>query len=401
MKLLRTTDITSGSINWSAVPFCSKAPPDADTYLLRANDIVVSRAGSVGVSLRITEAPLPAVFASYLIRFQPHGIEPSYLAWFLKSPDYWTQVRGAAVGIALPNVNAKKLAAIRLPIPPLAEQRRIVAAVEEQLSRLDAAIESDRVALKRMETLLAATFDTATAGNWPRRSLGSMLREPLRNGVSARTSSDGAVRIVTLSAVTQDAFIEANSKLANVDAERVRDLWLEPGDVLIERSNTAELVGTAALYDGPPRWAIFPDLLIRVRTSDELAPEFLALFLKSRAARRYFRGAAKGLSGSMPKIGQNDIRELVLPVPTRAEQDAAVAEANRMLDLTSALRDSVVGTLNRARSLRSSILTAAFRGELVNQNPHEEPATVLLERIAAEHAAAIQRPRSRREKATA
>jgi type I restriction enzyme S subunit len=203
-----------------------------------------------------------------------------------------------------------------------------------------------------------------------------------------------------LSAVTQDAFIEANSKLADVDAHRVRDLWLEPGDVLIERSNTAELVGTAALYDGPGQWAIFPDLLIRVRTTDELRPDFLALVLRTRASRRYFRGAAKGLSGSMPKIGQDDIRELLVPVPPRAEQDAAVAQAERLLGLTAALSEAVSGALTRAQRLRRSILAVAYRGDLVPQDPNEEPASVLLERIAAERAAMLKRQRKRREKAT-
>jgi type I restriction enzyme S subunit len=73
VKLLRTTDITSGQINWATVPYCSKEPDDLDKYLLKPGDIVISRAGSVGVSYLLTEID-NAVFASYLIRFRP--IEP-------------------------------------------------------------------------------------------------------------------------------------------------------------------------------------------------------------------------------------------------------------------------------------------------------------------------------------
>jgi type I restriction enzyme S subunit len=343
----------------------------------------------------------PALVKADCIRVRPRdAMAPAFLMWMLNSPPVREQAASRIKGVGRPRLGLGGIRELMVPVPPLAEQRRIVAAIEEQLSRLDAAMDNGRAALKRIGSIYEAIFDGAADRDWPRRALGSLLREPLRNGVSARASPTGSVRIVTLSAVTQDAFIEANSKLADVDAHRVRDLWLEPGDVLIERSNTAELVGTAALYDGPGQWAIFPDLLIRVRTTDELRPDFLALVLRTRASRRYFRGAAKGLSGSMPKIGQDDIRELLVPVPPRAEQDAAVAQAERLLGLTAALSEAVSGALTRAQRLRRSILAAAYRGDLVPQDPNEEPASVLLERIAAERAAMLKRQRKRREKAT-
>jgi type I restriction enzyme, S subunit len=70
IKLLRTTDITSGKINWKAVPYCLKNPENPEKYILNDGDVVISRAGSVGVSHLIAK-PEKAVFASYLIRFNP------------------------------------------------------------------------------------------------------------------------------------------------------------------------------------------------------------------------------------------------------------------------------------------------------------------------------------------
>lgn len=69
LKLLRTTDITSGQIDWDNVPFCREEPPEYGKYTLDQDDIVVSRAGSVGVS-HLLRNPEKAVFASYLIRFR-------------------------------------------------------------------------------------------------------------------------------------------------------------------------------------------------------------------------------------------------------------------------------------------------------------------------------------------
>ncbi|EQD58555.1 restriction modification system DNA specificity domain protein, partial [mine drainage metagenome] len=114
IRLLRTTDITSGEIDWSTVPFCTDEPPDVDKYLLHEGDIVISRAGSVGVSYLITRVK-PSVFASYLIRFRPGpAVEGRYLAYFLKSRDYWQQIADNTSGIAIPNVNASKISDIRL-----------------------------------------------------------------------------------------------------------------------------------------------------------------------------------------------------------------------------------------------------------------------------------------------
>ncbi|MDP9299074.1 MAG: restriction endonuclease subunit S [Actinomycetota bacterium] len=139
-RYLRITDMTSGQLDWGTVPFCVDIPPDPNRFLLRDEDILVARSGATfGRSIRIRD-PERALFASYLIRLRPDTgvVMPAFLEGFLKSPAYWRQVRASSSGMAQPNVNAKKLAQIRIPIPPLDEQERIVAALEEQFSRLDA-----------------------------------------------------------------------------------------------------------------------------------------------------------------------------------------------------------------------------------------------------------------------
>ena len=133
--LLRTTDITSGCINWDTVPFCSEEPTDLDKYLISDGDVVVSRAGSVGMSHLITN-PKKAVFASYLIRFKPM-INREYFALFLKSPFYWSVISEESLGTGVPNVNATKLKNCYFPLPPLAEQHRIVAKVDRLMALCD------------------------------------------------------------------------------------------------------------------------------------------------------------------------------------------------------------------------------------------------------------------------
>ena len=152
IPLLRTTDISSGSVEWDSVPFCKERPEDIEKYLLENGDIVVSRAGSVGVSYLIRQPPR-AVFASYLIRFKPL-IDSAYVAFFMNTSFYWNSISERKLGITVLNVNASKLKTISFPLAPLSEQHRIVAKIEELFTKLDAGVES----LKRARALLKPIF---------------------------------------------------------------------------------------------------------------------------------------------------------------------------------------------------------------------------------------------------
>ena len=168
LHLLRTTDITSGNIDWESVPFCKEAPVEKEKYLLKTGDIVISRAGSVGYSYLIRNLK-EAVFASYLIRFRPL-IDEHYLSFFLKSPSYWKFISEKSLGIAIPNVNASNLKQIRVPLPPLPEQHRIVAKIEEVFTKLDAGVEAlkkVKAELKRYrQAVLKYAFEGKLTEEW-------------------------------------------------------------------------------------------------------------------------------------------------------------------------------------------------------------------------------------------
>ncbi|MDO9585269.1 MAG: restriction endonuclease subunit S, partial [Syntrophales bacterium] len=151
LKYLRTTDISACKINWETVPYCHDEPLEPEKYRIQKDDILVSRAGSVGVSCRIKNVPFDTVFASYLIRFKSlAGIEPQYLEYYLKSDQYWQSISDFTAGIAIPNVNASKLSSLEIPVPPLDEQRRIVAKLEKLLVK----VETCQERLNKIPTLL-------------------------------------------------------------------------------------------------------------------------------------------------------------------------------------------------------------------------------------------------------
>lgn len=327
------------------------------------------------------------------------GLSPRYLLQWLLSTEFTALAAGEQGRSVLPKINKEGLAKLPVPVPPIAEQERIVAAIEEHLSRLDAAGGSLSSARRRLEALGQRLRDEAVAGE-PTR-LGALLAEPLRNGLSAPASTSGTIRVVTLTAVTKSKFSDAHSKLIEPGARPVGDLWMRPGDVFIQRSNTPELVGTAALYNGPDHWAIFPDLLIRVRVDQtRIYPSYLELVLRSTGLRRYFQRSAQGIAGSMPKISQPIIEAAEVPLPPLDLQRSLVRRLSDDLTITGRMAAEVERSDVRMRGLRRTILAAAFSGQLVPQNPADVPASALLERIRAERAAATPSKRARKAKAS-
>lgn len=302
-------------------------------------------------------------------------------------------LRRRAHGTGMVHITRKVFDETPVLLPPLQEQERIVAAIEEQFSRLDASDAALRSAAQRLRTLPDRVIDQATV-NWPTKRLGDLLRQPLRNGHSAKRAPTGNIPVFTLTAVTARDFSERNVKLTAADPRRVEGLWVEPGDILIERSNTPELVGTAALYNGPARRAIFPDLLIRVRVGEAISPAYAEFALRSTRLRRYFQQRAKGIAGSMPKIDQSTILDAEIPFPPVDEQARIVEDLERELMMMDVMSDAIVRALVRSGQLRRSILSEAFSGRLVRQDSNDERPSELVARINAARSTAAK-PRSR------
>ena len=160
-KFLRITDIQDGDVNWDTVPYCVSDERKLVSSKLMAGDIVFARTGATtGKSFLISSCPANAVFASYLIRVRPsRSVIPTYLGHFFNSPNYWNQISLKAVGAAQPGINASKLKELKIPLPPLEEQKRIAAILDQA----DALRRLRRRALDRLNNLGQAIFHEMSA----------------------------------------------------------------------------------------------------------------------------------------------------------------------------------------------------------------------------------------------
>ncbi|WP_018166599.1 restriction endonuclease subunit S, partial [Streptococcus minor] len=142
-KFLRITDIQNGKVNWNRVPYCSISREKLDNYILYPGDIVIARTGgTIGKSFLIEQVEHTSVYASYLIRLQLFPKIEKYIKIFLESNFYWQQLSDVSMGTGQSNVNGTNLSNLIIPLPPLAEQKRIVAQIERALEKVEAYAES-------------------------------------------------------------------------------------------------------------------------------------------------------------------------------------------------------------------------------------------------------------------
>lgn len=152
-KLLRITDIQNNNVNWKTVPACDITTNTIQMYKLQNNDILIARTGgTIGKSYLAEDLEDNAIFASYLIRVIPAiNSYPKYIKLFVESPLYWTQITEKSSGTGQPNVNGTSLKSLILPLPPLEEQKRIVAKVDKLMqlcNELEEQIKNPKLAVK-------------------------------------------------------------------------------------------------------------------------------------------------------------------------------------------------------------------------------------------------------------
>lgn len=179
-RLLRITDIQNDKVNWDEVPGCEITPGQAENYLLTNSDILIARTGgTIGKSYLVENILVNSVFASYLIRVKKLDCTNArYLKIFLGSQSYWSQLYAVSMGTGQPNVNGNALKNLALPLPPIAEQQRIVAKVDELMLLCDQLEQQTETSIDAhatlVEVLLATLTDSADANelaqNWARVS---------------------------------------------------------------------------------------------------------------------------------------------------------------------------------------------------------------------------------------
>ncbi len=210
-----------------------------------------------------------------------------------------------------------------------------------------------------------------------------LLAEPLTNGRSVKTASSG-FPVLRLTSLREGLIDVKERKTGAWTAQEAEPYLIQEGDFLVSRGNgSIRLVGLGGLVRALPDQVAYPDTMIRFRLCDGVAPGFFAQIWNSRAVRDQIEVKAKTTAGIF-KVNQSDLESCLIPLPPKAEQGRVQAEIERLLSGAEAVGEVTLRCTTRCNRLRQSILKWAFEGRLVDQDPTDEPASALLERIRAE-----------------
>ncbi|MEU0378599.1 hypothetical protein ABZ093_15070 [Streptomyces cyaneofuscatus] len=308
---------------------------------------------------------------------------------------------------------------VKFPLPSLEEQRSIVVALEEQFSRLDAALTVIAKAKADAVMLLQAIWDDAASGRiadgWPGISR-STADEPLTNGWKWRMPADltdglkGSITIgpfgsnLKVSDYKDDgvplvfvrnirsASFSSTRHISREKAEELKAHSVKYGDLLVTKMG--EPPGDAAAYKESQSAIITADC-IRLRPAEQWNVDYLVVAVNSTLVGRQIESVTRGVAQRKVSLGRfrKEVRIPTAPVPL---QDRVMEAVNERVDKVSRLQEALVGAERRAEALRRSLLTEAFAGRLVSQVPSEEPVDALLTRIRAEHEAAAATKAERR-----
>ena len=420
----------------------SKRTVEVDTVLLCKINPRINRAWVVGNYSNHQKI----ASTEWIEFFQTEGLFPKYLCYYLQQNAFrdFLATNASGVGGSLMRVRGSTFSDYPIPLPPLPEQRRIVAAIETQFARLDASAAALRRIQANLKRYRASVLKDACEGRlvpaeaelarsegreyepaavllerilaqrrarWesqekrrgkyrePAAPDASALPEPpegwvwatveqlsirIQYGTSRKASGDAeGVPVLRMGNIQEGALEFSDLKYLPSQDEEVEKTLLNPGDLVFNRTNSPELVGKSAVYKESHPSACFASYLIRVSFPEDCLPDYVCFFINSQHGRAYIAQVRSQQVGQA-NVNGTKLAAMPIPLPPLAEQRRIVAEVERRLSVAQQAEAAVEASLARAERLRQSILKQAFSGRLVPQDPGDEPASALLERIRAE-----------------
>lgn len=276
-----------------------------------------------------------------------------------------TAIRAQVHGATMQHITKPAFKAVTIPLPPLDEQRRIAGRLREQLVLRDplaGRLSANQSVLDQLQRRLVEQAATI-ALTAPTDSIGRLADSP----PSPSVKSDGVASViaVTSGCLTSAGWSEAGLKAARMNPADVGRGTLGPGEVLVSRSNTGELVGRSAVFPGSARPIVATDLIFRLRADrTRLLPEYLAIQLQAMQLKGYWRDRSSGASSTMKKITRTQMNAVVLPVPPVDEQRQIAARLHGQLAEIDRAKDALAAQRKAIDALPAALLREVF-GELI------------------------------------
>jgi type I restriction enzyme, S subunit len=368
---------------------------------VRAGDVLVAKIGSCGRTGIYPDGMPPAIIPANLLKISVHPyFSRRYLLHYLNSPIFSRFLKKIVSATAQPAFNVTTFRYLPFAIAPQVEQTRIADCLDELLSDLDAGVTAlervrEKLKLYRASVLKGAVEGTLTGldSHYPMRPLGEAILS-MGQGWSPKCDSKPSDdwqkwAVIKTTAIQSLQYLEQHNKVLPASLEPRPLLELCVGDLLVTRAGPRSRVGVACLVRQTRPRLLLCDKAYRLRCrEDVVVPAFLEIVLNAPQMVDELEKLKTGISDSGVNLTQNRFSELLVPCPPIKVQQAVVETVEDHLSIIEHLEGDLDTNLKNSRALRQSILRHAFTGQLVSQDPNDEPASELLRRIAAERAKA-------------
>jgi type I restriction enzyme S subunit len=343
-------------------------------FVIRAGDVIYNKLFAWKGTFGIVPQELDGMFVSDKFptyELNREKVDENFLSWYFKCPPLWEEARTMSTGSAALSkltLNPPKFLLLTIPLAPLAEQRRVVARIEELAAQIHEARNLRHEATEEAEALLSsaqsALSHPVTADSLSIEDL--VGEDGLRNGKSVKSCGvESEIRCLTLSAMRNGRIDIRDSKPVPMSRTEAEPFQVRTGDVFVIRGNGSKhLCGLAGLIADEAEGVIFPDLFIQVALpKEQVVAEFFVAAWNSSATRAVIEEKAKTTSGIW-KINQGHILSTRVPVPPLAEQRRIVAELDALQAEVDALKRLQAETAAELDAFLPAILDRAFKGEL-------------------------------------
>lgn len=365
VPVLQGKNITNDSFHWFDIRFIShRKAEELKRSSVRVGDILIVKIGSIGYSAILDDLKDfdYAIIPANLVKVTPNldKVDLSYLHKWLTSTFAKRYLMRVASKTAQPALSLAKIKTLAVPLPPIIEQRRIAMI----LDRAETLRAKRRAAIGQLEVLTRSIFldlfgdPIINPRGWPTCTIGELL-ESASYGTSERSVATGELPVLRMNNITRTGEIDLTDlKFMPPDATPDDRYLVRAGDVLFNRTNSADLVGKTAVYHESKPMA-YAGYLIRLRVTKENDSEFLGAFLNSAYAKRMLRGMCKSIIG-MANINATEIQAMkILHPPLTLQREFA-----RRLAAIEKLKRAQRASLAEMDALFASLQYRAFRGEL-------------------------------------
>lgn len=375
INLVRISDIQNGRVDCTN---CVKVKEEVDNiFVVQKDDLLLAMSGATTGKIGIYKDTKPAFLNQRVGNLKVYSTDVvclQYRNYFFESQK--KEIERLAYGGAQPNISKSMIENLSILLPPLAEQERIVEKIEELFSEIDEGIKNLKTAQLQLKQYRQSVLKSAFEGklykttDWKSNILKAFVGFKQGLQVDVESQKDycdkGYAPFLRIVNYTQPS----NSSFKYVPFSRSH--YIQRNDIVIVR------YGATAGFVGMGLEGVLANNLFKIEFDvNNIIPKFLYYYFKYKYV--FFKGITQG--GAMPAISFNLVGNVSFSLPSLPEQECIVEEIEKRFEVADEMEKAIQESLEDAQKLKQSILKKAFSGQLVPQNPDDEPASVLLDRI--------------------